>query len=70
MHSEDTRGLSLYAALDPDRVITRGPDSSNAAAVDYNNKQISGRDDPIDLGIISRPSAECLFEGYESQVRP
>jgi hypothetical protein len=70
MHSEDTRGLSLYAALDPDRVNIGSSNSSNAAAVDNDNTQISGKDDPIDLGIISRPSAECLFEGYESQVRP
>ncbi|KAL4860769.1 hypothetical protein BDV12DRAFT_204706 [Aspergillus spectabilis] len=63
MHSEDTRALSLYAALDPNRVIIGNSEGNDAAAVDYEYARSSGQDDPIDLNIISRPSAEFLFEG-------
>jgi hypothetical protein len=62
---QDTRGLSLDVALNPDRSVegeTRGPpdtlQQSLPEAVNTPRKH-----DPVDMGLISRPSAQNLYEG-------
>ncbi|KAF5635804.1 hypothetical protein F52700_5116 [Fusarium sp. NRRL 52700] len=63
---QDTRGLSLGAALNPDRPVEGEPTSplgilqqSLPEAVNPTRKY-----DPIDMGLISRPSAQNLYEGF------
>ncbi|KAF4473607.1 hypothetical protein FAGAP_12947 [Fusarium agapanthi] len=63
---QDTRGLSLGAALNPDRPVEGEPSSplgilqqSLPEAVNPTRKY-----DPVDMGLISRPSAQNLYEGF------
>ncbi|KAF5962547.1 protein priB [Fusarium bulbicola] len=63
---QDTRGLSLGAALNPDRPVEGEPSSplgilqqSLPQAVNPTRKY-----DPVDMGLISRPSAQNLYEGF------
>ncbi|KAF5603170.1 uncharacterized protein FSUBG_7394 [Fusarium subglutinans] len=63
---QDTRGLSLGAALNPDRPAEGEPSSplgmlqqSLPEAVNPTRKY-----DPVDMGLISRPSAQNLYEGF------
>lgn len=62
--SEDTRGLSLNTALDPEKRILNAA-TKNDKSLDTNPTEGTswGSDDPINLRLISRPSAEYLFEG-------
>ncbi|KAJ8097665.1 hypothetical protein POJ06DRAFT_270467 [Lipomyces tetrasporus] len=64
MHSEDTRGLFLYTVLDPNRVIIGNGESTDAAPVIQDNTEATTKADPIDLNLISHPSAQFLFEGF------
>ncbi|EWZ78270.1 hypothetical protein FOWG_17420 [Fusarium oxysporum f. sp. lycopersici MN25] len=65
-NSQDTRGLSLAAALDPDRSVDREP-RSHLDELPQSNQETADmprKDDPIDMGLISRPSAQYLYEGF------
>lgn len=64
-NSEDTRGLSLDTALNPDRTEV-GADTNYNRFLEGTPESLSNtrQDDPIDLGIVRRPSAQYLFEGY------
>jgi hypothetical protein len=66
MHTQDTRGLCLHTALDPSRIILGDGDgeSCDASPVVQENTQGTETGDPIDLNLISRPSAQFLYEGY------
>ncbi|KAF4943644.1 hypothetical protein FGADI_13271 [Fusarium gaditjirri] len=63
---QDTRGLSLGAAFNPEGPVEEEPASplgilqqSLPEAVNTTRKQ-----DPVDMGLISRPSAQNLYEGF------
>ncbi|KAH7144142.1 hypothetical protein B0J13DRAFT_443973, partial [Dactylonectria estremocensis] len=64
-NSEDTRGLSLDTALDPKRAAV-GADAQHDKFPKGipETASLLRQDDPIDLGIIRRPSAQYLFEGF------
>jgi hypothetical protein len=70
MHTQDTRGLCLHTALDPNRIILGDGDgngdgeSNDASPVVHEITQGRELGDPIDLNLISRPSAQSLYEGY------
>ncbi|KAH7216975.1 uncharacterized protein BKA55DRAFT_697682 [Fusarium redolens] len=65
-NSQDTRGLSLGAALNPDRSVEgepRGPpDLLQQSLPDA--VYLPRKHDPVDMGLISRPSAQNLYEGF------
>ncbi|KAF5612337.1 uncharacterized protein FTJAE_14098 [Fusarium tjaetaba] len=64
---QDTRGLSLGAALDSDRSVEGETRDSLDTLLQHNLSEavISQRKhDPIDMGLISRPSAQNLYEGF------
>ncbi|WKT43885.1 hypothetical protein QSH57_008738 [Fusarium oxysporum f. sp. vasinfectum] len=70
-NSQDTRGLSLAAALDPDRSVDREP-RSHLDELPQSNQETADmprKDDPVDMGLISRPSAQYLYEGCGYLIR-
>ncbi|KAH7140057.1 hypothetical protein B0J13DRAFT_69948 [Dactylonectria estremocensis] len=69
--SEDTRGLSLNTALDPEKRILNGATNNDKSLATRPTEGTSwGSDDPINLRLISRPSAEYLFEGFFKHFNP
>ncbi|WAO88918.1 Zn(2)-C6 fungal-type domain-containing protein [Fusarium falciforme] len=63
--SEDTRGLSLATVLDPDKgILTAVANSDKPLDTDISKGTPWGSDDPINIGLISRPSGQYLFEGF------
>ncbi|KAI5461585.1 hypothetical protein BGZ63DRAFT_508931 [Mariannaea sp. PMI_226] len=63
-HSEDTRGLSLSTVLDPEKVMLNTTTDSDKSLDNGAGEVLWARDDPIHLRLISRPSAQNLFEGF------
>ncbi|KAI1033915.1 hypothetical protein LB503_011007 [Fusarium chuoi] len=64
---QDTRGLSLGAALTSDRSMEGDPGSSLDTFLQHNLPETMDSPrtrDPVDIGLISRPSAQNLYEGY------
>ncbi|SCN70853.1 unnamed protein product [Fusarium fujikuroi] len=67
MNYQDTRGLSLGAALNSDRSMEGDPGSSLDTFLQHNLPEAMDSPrtrDPVDLGLISRPSAQNLYEGF------
>ncbi|KAJ3541558.1 hypothetical protein NM208_g4551 [Fusarium decemcellulare] len=65
-NSQDTRGLSLGAALDPDR-LGEGEPSSHLDMLSQCDQGTAGmprNDDPIDMRLVSQPAAQYLYEGF------
>ncbi|SPJ77919.1 uncharacterized protein FTOL_06346 [Fusarium torulosum] len=63
---QDTRGLSLGTALNPNRP-PEGEPSSHSDSLSSNVQQtinILRTFDPVDTGLISRPSSQNLYEGF------
>ncbi|KAM5353197.1 hypothetical protein ACJZ2D_016909 [Fusarium nematophilum] len=64
-HSEDTRVLSLDTVLDPEKgILTAVANSDKPLDTDLSKGAPCDRDDPINIGLISRPSGQYLFEGF------
>ena len=63
-HTEDTRTLSIGAALDPDRGLMDRASSESMSERNPEPIGAPGEDDPIFLRIINRPGAQMLFDGY------
>ncbi|KAJ3469690.1 hypothetical protein MRS44_003755 [Fusarium solani] len=63
--SEDTRGLSLATVLDPDKgMLTAVVNSDKPLDTDISKGTPWDSDDPINIGLISQPSGQYLFEGF------
>ncbi|KAM6540441.1 hypothetical protein FALCPG4_18864 [Fusarium falciforme] len=63
--SEDTRGLSLATVLDPDKgILTAVANSDKPLDTDISKGTPWSSDDPINIGLISQPSGQYLFEGF------
>ncbi|KAG8413017.1 hypothetical protein J3458_013438 [Metarhizium acridum] len=62
LHSEDARILSLDTALDPRSL--GGKSSSEKADSSLGSGDSVGKNDPIHLRLLNRPSAQHLYEGY------
>ncbi|KAI1022173.1 hypothetical protein LB504_007294, partial [Fusarium proliferatum] len=64
---QDTRGLSLGAALNSDQSIEGDPGGSLDTFLQHNLPEAVNsqrKHDPVDIGVISRPSAQNLYEGF------
>ncbi|KAM0082058.1 hypothetical protein ACKRZS_005778 [Fusarium odoratissimum] len=63
---QDTRGLSLGAAMNPDRPVEGEPTSPLGILQQSLPEAVNttGKYDPVDMGLISRPSAQNLYEGF------
>ncbi|KAF5545957.1 hypothetical protein FMEXI_5873 [Fusarium mexicanum] len=63
---QDTQGLSLGAALNPDRPVDGEPSSPLGILHQSLPEAVSPtrKNDPVDMGLISRPSAQNLYEGF------
>ncbi|ENH62828.1 Protein priB [Fusarium oxysporum f. sp. cubense race 1] len=63
---QDTRGLSLGAALNSDRSVEGEAGGSMDMLLQHNLPEAVNpprKHDPVDMGLISRPSAQNLYEG-------
>ncbi|KAJ9414106.1 hypothetical protein FOXG_20646 [Fusarium oxysporum f. sp. lycopersici 4287] len=64
---QDTRGLSLGAALNSDRSVEGEAGGSMDMLLQHNLPEAVNpprKHDPVDMGLISRPSAQNLYEGF------
>lgn len=64
-HTEDTRGLSLGTVLDPQNgILNEARNGDKPSDISSSSESPSSGSDPINLRLISRPSAQYLFEGF------
>ncbi|KAF5563891.1 hypothetical protein FPHYL_4917 [Fusarium phyllophilum] len=64
---QDTRGFSLGAALNSDRSVEGETRDSLGTLLQHNLPEAVNsqrKHDPVDIGLISRPSAQNLYEGF------